>query len=73
MYNNTYLYKFFKAKKLDKKTTRMAYVKVYNIKGKEIGDAIVWGGDDPVKVVAMVVRDYELSKIWNSKQFSFNR
>ena len=73
MKNNSYWYKFFKQKKIDKNTVIMAHVKVWDIKGKEIGCEIVWTGDTPEKVVDMIVRDYEISKIWNSKEFSFNR
>lgn len=68
-----YIYKFIEKRKINATTTRLAHVLVYTIKGKHIGTEIVWSSQTPEQVVDMIVRDYELSKIWNSKKFSFNQ
>lgn len=69
----TYYYKFKKEKKLSSTITQMANVTVINEKGKEIGNATVSKYESVEKVVDMLVRDYELSKVWSSKHFSFNQ
>jgi len=70
---STYYYEFQKEKKLNATTTRMANVKVFNAKGNQIGCETVARWQKPDEVVGMIVRDYELQKIWNSKEFSFNQ
>jgi hypothetical protein len=60
-----YYYKFQKEKKIDASTTRMANVKVFNLKDKEIGNATVSKWQKVEDVVGMLVRDYELAKVWS--------
>ena len=69
----TYYYKYQKEKKLSTTTTRMANVTVVDAKGKQIGCETVSKWQKVEDVVNMIVRDVELSKVWNSKQFSFNQ
>jgi hypothetical protein len=70
---NTYYTKFQKEKKINATTTRLANVTVYNTKWKQIGNATVSKWQDVNDVANMIIRDYEISKVWNSKQFSFNQ
>ena len=70
---NTYYTKFQKEKKLKDKSTRMANVKVFDCKFKQIGNATVSKWQSIDDVANMIIRDYELSKVWNSKEFSFNQ
>ena len=67
-----YIYKFTKEKKLDAKRTRMAQVIVYDLKDKVIGS---WAftylpkhnkEQEIQDKITMLIREYELSKIWNS-------
>ena len=69
----TYYYRFQKEKKINSSTTRLANVTVINEKGKEIGKETVSKWQTVENVVDMIVRDYEISRIWNSKKFSFNK
>lgn len=69
----TYFTKYQKEKKINAATTRLANVSVYDIKGKKIGSETVSKWQNSDDVAAMIIRDYELSKVWNSKQFSFNK
>jgi hypothetical protein len=68
-----YYYKYQKEKKLNSNTTRMANVSVWDFNDKLIGNATVSKWQKVEDVVDMLVRDYEVSKVWNSKEFSFNR
>ncbi len=65
---NTYHYLFEKKKKLSETVTRMANVTVWDAKGKQIGRETVSHYQQPTDVVDMIVRDHEISKIWNKKQ-----
>jgi hypothetical protein len=70
---NTYYTKFQKEKKINDTTTRLANVSVYTITGKKIGCETVSKWQKSDDVANMIIRDYETSKVWNSKQFSFNK
>jgi len=69
----TYYTKYQKQKKLNATTTRLANVTVMNDKGKEIGRETVSKWQKVDDVVAMIVREYEIRKVWNKKKFSFNQ
>ena len=69
----TYYYKYTKEKKINATTTRMANVTVMDEKGKEIGSYAMSKWENVDKAVAMLIREYEISKVWNSKEFSFNK
>lgn len=69
----TYYYRVQQERKINATTTRMKNVKVFTENGKEIGSYAMSKHEDVNKCVAMLVRDYELRKVWNSKQFSFNQ
>lgn len=69
----TYYHRTQQERKINATTTIMKNVAVYNQKGKEIGRETVSKWQKVEDVVNMIVRDYELSKVWNSKQFSFNQ
>lgn len=65
---STYHYFFEKNKKLSENVTRMANVTVWDAKGKQIGRETVSSWQKPTDMVDMIVRDHEISKIWNKKQ-----
>ena len=68
-----YVYKYTPAKKLSEKITAMAVVEVYNRDGKKINGygfsrAPKNQFDDRVtEMVTELIREYEISKIWNKK------
>lgn len=68
----TYYTEYQTEKEITPTITRMANIKVYTDRGKEIGMATVAHYEDKNKVADMLIRDYELNKVWNSKEFSFN-
>ena len=69
----TYYIKFEKEKKLSSTITRMANVTVFNARYKEINRATVWIGKNSDEVANMLIREYELSKIWNNKKLLINQ
>lgn len=69
----TYFTIYQQQRKINSNTTRLANVTVYDAKGKKIGCESVSKWQDKNEVANMIIRDFELSKIWNSKQFSFNQ
>jgi len=64
---STYYYKFQKERKINATTTRLSNVTVMNEKGKEIGNYAMSKWEKVDTVVSMLVREYELSRAWNSK------
>lgn len=68
-----YYYKYQKEKKLSLTITRMANVRVFDNKGKEIGHTTVSKWQKVDDVVNMLVREHEISKVWNNPKLSFNK
>jgi hypothetical protein len=68
-----YYYKYQREKKLSPKLTRLASVKVFNYKDKEIGHATLSKWQKVEDVVNMLIREHEISKVWNNPKLSFNK
>ena len=69
----TYYTHYQKEKKINATSIRMANVTVFDKNLKQIGNETVSKWQSIDDVAGMIIRDYELRKIWNSKQFSFNK
>ena len=68
-----YIYQYQKDKKISPTITRMANVRVMDLKGKEIGMATVSKWQNIEDIVNMLIREYEISKVWNSKNYHLTK
>lgn len=69
----TYYYKYQKEKKLSPTSTRMANVTLIDEKSKVVGNATVSKWQKVEDIVSMLIREYEISKVWNNPKLSFNQ
>lgn len=65
-----FVWEYVGEKKLDEKTTQMAHVKVYDLKGKLLETATCSKWQEPEDVADMLIREYSLRKVFNSKAFA---